>query len=231
MDIQEPPRALVFDVIGTLFSLESQRPRLIACGLPAHALEGWFAASLRDLFALGVTGRTAPMIAVLQDNLHHLLALNHLRQDGSRVAAVMEGMRQLEPDPHAQAALEMLQSHGLACAALSNGSLKATEVLIERAGLNRFFSQVLSIDTVGLPKPRPEVYRAMATRLQLEPDRLMMVAAHPWDLHGARSAGLSTAYISRGLPWPATFDAPDLTAPNFVDLAHLVCRKTVQASA
>ena len=219
----EPMRAVVFDVIGTLFSLESQRPRLTACGLPGHALEAWFAASLRDLFTLGITGRTAPMIGVLKDNLHRLLSLHHLRQDGPRVDAVLDGMNRLDPDPEAATALELLASRGLVCAALSNGSLKATESLLERAGLRGRMAQVMSIDEVGLPKPRREVYHAMAARLQLDPGSLItMVAAHPWDLHGARAAGLSTACVSRGQPWPGSLDAPDLTAPGLIQLAQLL---------
>ncbi len=222
MNTPDMPRAVVFDVIGTLFSLESQRPLLMACGLPDHAMETWFASSLRDLFALGITDRTAPMSAVLKDNLHRLLSSNHLRQDGARVQAVLDGMSRLEPDPEAGAALELLRSQSLVCAALSNGSLEATEALLDRAGLRGLFAEVLSIDAVGLPKPRAEVYHAMATRLQLDPAALTMVAAHPWDLHGARAAGLSTACVTRGLPWPGSLDAPDLAAPGLAELARLV---------
>ena len=106
MNASRRPRAVVFDVIGTLFSLESQRPRLMACGLPRHALEAWFAASLRDLFTLGVTGRTAPMIGVLRDNLLHLLAQNHLRQDGLRVDSVLQGMAKATPAAFAGTPIE-----------------------------------------------------------------------------------------------------------------------------
>ncbi len=213
------PRAVVFDVIGTLFSLENQRRRLIACGLPGHSLEIWFASSLRDLFALGVTGRTAPMSAVLADNLRHLLSMHHLGPDEASVWSVLEGMHQLEPRPDARVALETLTAQGLACAALSNGSLPATEALLDRAGLRGLMSRTLSIDSVGLPKPRAEVYHAMAASLHLAPDALVMVAAHPWDLHGARAAGLSTAYVSYGLPWPGSLDAPDLAAPGLAEIA------------
>ena len=225
MNTQVQPSAVVFDVIGTLFSLESQRPRLIACGLPGHALEAWFAASLRDLFCLGVTGRTAPMREVLRDNLRRLLAHDRLAEDGADVDAVLDGMSRLDPDPEADTALALLRSSGLVCAALSNGSLRSTEALLDRAGLRHHFAEVLSIDAVGLPKPRPEVYHAMATRLRLDPGSLTMVAAHPWDLHGARAAGLSTAHVSRGLPWPGSLDAPDLAAPGLIELARLVCTR------
>ena len=219
----EPPRAVAFDVIGTLFSLEGLRPRLAACGLPDGALETWFAASLRDLFALAVTGRTAAMTAVLADNLRQLLARNGLRQDGPLVDAVLDGMSELECDAEAPEALALLRSNGMTCAALSNGGQAATQSLLSRAGLDRHIAHVLSIDAVGLPKPRAEVYQAMTARLRLAPASVLMVASHPWDLHGARAAGLATGYLSRGLPWPASLDAPDFTAPNLEALARDIC--------
>ncbi len=222
MQAPQQTRALVFDVIGTLFSLESQRSRLVACGLPGQALEPWFAASLRDLFALGCTGRTAPMITLLRDNLHHLLHQHHLRKDGARVEAVLAGMSQLEPDPDAAEALQQLRAQALACAALSNGSTEATEQLLDRASLRSCFAHVVSIDELGLPKPRVETYQAVAARLAMQPAEVMMVASHPWDLHGARAAGFSTAFVSRGQLWPASFDPPDLAAPGLMELVPLI---------
>lgn len=224
MSFQQRPRALVFDVIGTLFSLESQRARLTACGLPGHALETWFAASLRDLFALGITGHTAPMVAVLQDNLHSLLSANHLRQDGPRVEAVLDGMRELPPQPDAIQALDRIHQQDVRCAALTNGGLRATESLLERAKLRHCFEQVMSIDEIGLPKPRPETYAAMASRLHLAPDQVMMVASHPWDLQGARHSGFATAYVSRGLRWPSSLEAPDIQSPDLIGVAEWLSR-------
>ena len=46
------PEVVAFDMIETVFSLEIMRERLVSLGLPASALEAWFAAGLRDAFAL-----------------------------------------------------------------------------------------------------------------------------------------------------------------------------------
>jgi 2-haloacid dehalogenase len=49
----------------------------------------------------------------------------------------------------------------------------------------------------------------------------MMAAAHPWDVHGAKRAGLSAAWINRGaLPYPSLLREPDLIAPDLVALAQ-----------
>lgn len=46
---------VAFDIIGTCFSLET-RQRLVALGAPKHALQVWFAQTLRNAFALSHAG-------------------------------------------------------------------------------------------------------------------------------------------------------------------------------
>lgn len=217
-----PLRAVAFDVIGTLFSLESQRPLLVAAGLEPHALERWFAASLRDLFALGVVGRLVPMASVLEDNLRALLAEAGLQPPPARIEMTIAGMAWLSPQPGASDALQRLRASGLKTLALSNGSRRTTEALLERAGMTGLFDAVLSIDEVGLPKPRAEVYRTAADRLAVSPAELALVACHPWDIQGAVSAGLSTGYVSRGTAFPSCFDPPLHQAPDLAGIAELL---------
>ena len=48
----------------------------------------------------------------------------------------------------------------------------------------------------------------------------MLVAVHPWDIDGAKRAGLRAAWVNRsGLPYPETFRDPDLVAFDFLALA------------
>ncbi len=216
------PRAVAFDVIGTLFSLESQRPLLVAAGLPAHALERWFAASLRDLFALGAIGRLAPMAEVLEDNLRVLLAEHRLPPAPARIEMAIAGMGWLLPRPGAAEALGILREAGAKTLALSNGSLPTTRALLERAGLTPLFDAVLSVEEVGLPKPRAEVYLAAAGRLGVSPPELMLVASHPWDIQGAAAAGLQTGYVSPEASFPSCFEPPQHRAPDLCAIARLL---------
>jgi 2-haloacid dehalogenase len=49
---------------------------------------------------------------------------------------------------------------------------------------------------------------------------MLMVAVHPWDLHGAARAGMATAWIDRtGAPYPDVFVPPTLTAVDLPGLA------------
>ena len=213
-------RAVVFDVIGTLFSIENQRPLLVALGLPGSSLETWFANSLRDLFALGVVGKMVPMATVLEDNLCGMLVAAGLEPPPHRIEMAIAGMAWLSPQPGAATALQVLREAGLPCLALTNGSRATTEALLDRAGLISAFDAVLSVDEVGLPKPRTEVYLAAAHRLHVAPSELTLVSAHPWDTQGASTAGLGTGYVSGEALFPSCFDQPTHRASGLTGIAH-----------
>jgi 2-haloacid dehalogenase len=75
-------------------------------------------------------------------------------------------------------------------------------------------------------KPEREAYLLAATLLDLQPDQIMLVAAHESDLRGARAAGLHTALVQRPLEWgphaeplPPPDPSFDYRATGFGDLA------------
>ncbi len=55
---------VVLDVDESLSDLSPPRKRFTGSGAPVHLLETWFAATLRDGFALAVAGRSQPFPAV-----------------------------------------------------------------------------------------------------------------------------------------------------------------------
>ena len=91
-----------------------------------------------------------------------------------------------------------------------------------RRWLRPLFQSVLSVEDVGLSKPRGEVYGHAASVLGIAPGDLCLVAAHAWDVHGAKAAGLKTAFVSRGQPFPATMLAPDVIGDELADTAKAI---------
>jgi 2-haloacid dehalogenase len=88
------------------------------------------------------------------------------------------------------------------------------------------FDCVLSAELAHAYKPAPEVYLTAARLLGVEAAELMMVAAHPWDLEGAREAGLRTAFVERPLEYgPGSAPRTDTDADESVaDLHELAAR-------
>lgn len=57
--------------------------------------------------------------------------------------------------------------------------------------------QALSAEEAQAYKPAPEVYRLALDAAGCPPERVLMVAAHAWDLRGAQAVGIRTAYVRR----------------------------------
>ena len=209
---------VAFDVIGTLFTLERPRGALMALGLPAHALEIWFAESLRDFFALSHAGGYSPLRDALAAALPRTLASQEVEYDDSVIERVMTTLMDLDPATGAGASIMALREAGFTILALTNGSEELTRGLLEGAGLHRDFEAVLSCDAIRTSKPHPAVYEMARQR---EPGELWMVAAHAWDIAGAARAGLRTAWISgKERIYPAIFPTPDVRARDLDSAAR-----------
>ncbi|MYX02654.1 MULTISPECIES: haloacid dehalogenase type II [unclassified Streptomyces] len=133
------------------------------------------------------------------------------------VASLARAARHLPPWPDTVAGLARLAER-FPLIGLSNASRTALLELNAHAGLR--WHQALSAEDARTYKPDPEVYRLAVTVAGLPPERLLMVAAHAWDLRGAQALGLRTAYVARPVGDPPTSsDRFDLYAEDLADLA------------
>ena len=214
------PWVVAFDVIGTVFPLEPLRPAVVALGLPPAGLEGWFAAALRDAFALSSAGDFKPFTAVLDSALDQVLAEQRLAPSAAARARLVAGLRHLPARPDAREAFVTIARAGLRIIALSNGAGASTRSLLKAAALDRFVEQVVSVEEIELFKPRREVYVHAARVARVRAGRLALVAVHPWDINGAKAAGLTTAYVSAERPFPSVMRAPDVEAPSLAAAAR-----------
>ena len=209
---------IVFDVIGTLFSLERLRPEFVRLGAPERTLELWFAQSLRDFFAYSHAGGYVPMAEVMAAALPRALRMVGVDADAAERERVTAAMAELEPGEGAREACAVLADVGCRLVALTNGSAELAQGLLERSGLAAHFDSVRSCDEIRVSKPAREVY-AMAEPRGDEP--VWMVAAHAWDVAGAQRAGLRGAWVSaaEGMHLDA-FPEPDVRAGDLAEAAR-----------
>src|SRR4030088_2541642 len=114
------PKVIALDIIGTTFSLEPMRERLVALGLPSHALELWFATGLRDVFALAASESFQPFRSVLESALDQILLKNCRTATSDQKQELLKGMLELPPHPDARQALEILKAADIRIMALTN---------------------------------------------------------------------------------------------------------------
>lgn len=187
-------KIVVFDIIGTCFSLEKPRQQLIKLGAPDYALELWFAQALRDAFAFSHAGGYRPLKEILQAELPRTLQMLDIELNSSQLSQIMETFSELELQPEAEEAFKVLTTSGWKIIALTNGSKDATRKLLERAGVQKYFAEVYSVDAIALTKPHPDVYKMIQTD-NLE--NVWLVAAHAWDIAGAERVGMKTAFVTQ----------------------------------
>jgi 2-haloacid dehalogenase len=211
------PAVVAFDVIGTLMSLEPLRERFTQIGQPPHLLEAWYTRTLRDGMALSATGDFVPFADVAEAALRGVTGYTI---SDEQVAQIMAGFNELPAFPDALPAITSLTEAGLRVACLTNGSAYLTSSFVNRAGLGPLIDRVITVDEVYRWKPSGMVYRYAAELLDITPDRMAMVAAHDWDCHGAKRAGLLTGWVSRKSGgFGAPFAPPDVTGEDLTEVA------------
>jgi 2-haloacid dehalogenase len=217
------PRVIVFDVNETLSDLGPLTERFTDIGLPAGLATTWFAQVLRDGFALATVGSSAPF-ATIADGVLRSTFVHHApnRDPDAAVAHVLAGFTSLNAHPDVTPGVRALTGNGLRLVTLSNGAASVGEALLSTAGVREEFERLLSVEDAGRWKPAPQSYAYAARECAVQPEEMMLVAVHPWDIDGAARAGLQTAWIDRsgGAPYPPYLTAPDITASGVDDLAR-----------
>jgi 2-haloacid dehalogenase len=211
------PAVVAFDVIDTLMSLEPLRERFTAIGQPPHLLEAWYTRTLRDGMALSATGDFAPFTEVAEAALRGLTSYS---VSDAQVARVMDGFSELPAFPDAVPAMTALTQAGVRVACVTNGSAYLTSSFVSRSGLGPLVDRVVSVGEVYRWKPSKVVYLYAAEVLDVPPQRMALVAAHDWDCHGAKRAGLITGWVSRKSGgFGAPFEPPDVVGEDLVEVA------------
>jgi 2-haloacid dehalogenase len=215
------PRVLVFDVNQTLSDLSPLRDRFAEVGAPPDLAAAWFAGVLRDGLALSTTGESAPFAEIARAELAYVLRPAR-GEDGlaDAVQHVLDGLGSLDVHPDVAEGVRALQALGIELVTLSNGATSLAEGLLSRAGIREAFAQLLSVDDAGVWKPAGAAYSHALTSCDVAAGDAMLVAVHPWDIHGAARAGLRTAWLNRGgATYPDHFAAPELSPASLVGLA------------
>lgn len=121
--------------------------------------------------------------------------------DPATIARLATASQRLAPWGDSVAGLERLALQ-FPVMGLSNASHTALLRLNAHAGLR--WHQALSSEAVHAYKPEPEIYQLAIDAAGCPPDRVLMVAAHAWDLRGAQANGMRTAYVQRPAGDPPT---------------------------
>jgi 2-haloacid dehalogenase len=208
---------VLFDLNGTLLDAGAMTagwpgaPR----GVGLRALDDAVAQAMVDT----IGGRFRPFGDYVHAALAHLAAVAGLPSELAHQGAAMA--RALPPFADARAAVIELRDAGLAPSVLTNSAADAAREALRAAEMLDLVDHVVGADAVQAYKPDARVYAAGVEAVGAAgPSEVWLVAAHWWDVAGAKRAGLRTAWIGRDEgALLETVPAPDVLATDLVDAA------------
>ena len=222
-----PVRAITFDMYGTLLDLVARFASgfdefLKAKRYPGSAddvIQVWETTDLHESNVDSLLNRPRTPFEVVRrvtlSQLFHKLKISHTKNDIEQLVTT-KATPTLFPDVKEH--LARLQSLGkFRMPVLSNGDLASLGRAV--TGLGIPVDDAISAEQAGYYKPHAGVYQHVIKELGLPGDQIFHVAAHAWDIRGARPAGMAGAYINRyDIPY-ADGSQADLEVPGLAEPA------------
>ena len=182
------PKVIYFDVNETMLDMSSVKSTI------ANKLNGdeslvpiWFSTLLHHPFsdigaaALVMVGQNHGVEVDLED----------------AKASIGNAMSSAPAHPEVSQALAQLKDTSIRLVALSNSSLTGLNKQLTNAGIIDYFDNVLSVESIRTYKPYPAVYHWALKERGITAEQGMMVAAHGWDVNGAKAVGMQTTFVER----------------------------------
>jgi len=214
-------RWVLFDLNGTLVDPSVLAQPLGDASTDEELVEAALDDAIRQAMVVTLTGAQASFRDLLEAGLRRQLALAGHSEDGLEEALGLLGC--MPAILGAAAALERLRGVGLRLGVLSQSSVEAADQVLRFAGLRDRIELVMSADEAGAFKPDPRPYRMAIERTGAEAGEIVFVAAHWWDVAGAKRAGMRTGWVARrDRVLPASVPEPDVQGPDLPDVAEKV---------
>ncbi len=190
--------AYVFDAYGTLFDVHAAIGRHRAAVGPdaARFSELWRTKQLEYTWTLTLAGRYEPFWTLTERALDYCFD-RFPAVDRKLRAGLLDCYLKLDAFADAQTVLRELKARGERTAILSNGSPAMLASAVEAAGIKDMLDAVLSVDTLKMFKPRPEVYALVTAAFSINPADVVFVSSNRWDAMGAAAFGFRSVWVNR----------------------------------
>lgn len=219
-----PITTCVFDAYGTLFDVAAAARQAAAePDFPALAdrwaelANHWRLKQLQYSWLRAVAGAHTDFWQVTQNGLDWALEATGLDGDPDLRERLLALYWELQAYPEVPAMLARLKAMGLQTAILSNGSPPMLDGAVKSAGIGDVLDDVLSVESVGIFKPAPQVYDLVGQRFGCAPGEVLFVSSNGWDAAAGAGYGFVSAWVNRAgepmdrLPWTPAHVLPDLT--------------------
>lgn len=190
---------LAFDVYGTLINTHGITAILKEfMGKKADEFSHtWRNKQLEYSFRRGLMQNYKNFAICTRDALNYSCAFHKISLTAEQKQVLLEGYKTLPCFDDVTASLLQLKQSGYRLYAFSNGSQAAVNQLLECAGIRELFIGVISCDDMQSYKPNPAVYSHFLRESDAKGSEVWLISSNPFDVTGAISAGLRSAWVKR----------------------------------
>lgn len=221
------PKVIIFDVNETLLDLENMKASVgKALNGREELLPLWFSTMLHHSLVVSATGDYQTFGNIGVASLQMVAEINDIAITQEQAKnAILTPLRSLPAHHDVAQGLAELKAQGYKLVTLTNSSLKGVKLQLKNANLSQYFSENLSIESVGVFKPHLTTYQWAVKHLGINANEALMVAAHGWDIAGAEKAGLQTAFVRRqGKVLFPLAEKPDYNVLDINELASIASK-------
>ena len=190
--------ACVFDAYGTLFDVAAAAAQCRdALGDKADELAVlWRTRQLEYTWLRSLMQEYVEFWQVTGDGLDYAMAALGIEDDALR-QRLMDIYMRLDAYPEVKDVLSALKAGGIKTAVLSNGSPEMLSSAVDNAGIADLLDDVFSVDSIGVYKPHPSVYKMAVDGLGVDAARICFMSSNAWDTAGGANFGYRVVWVNR----------------------------------
>ncbi|PSL50438.1 2-haloacid dehalogenase [Salsuginibacillus halophilus] len=191
-------KCFMFDVYGTLFNVRSIDEQInhFAPGHGEAVGALWRKKQVEHAFLRQLTETYKPFSEITEEALYYAAAAYEQTLTETEAASCLEAYKKLAVYPEVPPVLDRLKDFQLAV--VSNGSRDMLEPLVQHSTVAPYVNHIISADDIQVYKPNEKPYIYALETLNVKPSEALFVSGNSWDILGAHTAGLKTAWVNRG---------------------------------
>lgn len=201
---------LAFDVYGTLINtagiFDALSQLIPVQDTAKRVTDTWRNKQLEYSFRRGLMGNYVDFSVCTKDALQFCIEAYQLDFSKDQIDKLLEEYTVLPPFEDALTGVTGLKSAGHHLYAFSNGSTSAIKKLLLHAEMDSMFEGIVSMEGVRTFKPNPVGYRYFNEQTGSTKEHTLLISSNPFDVIGATSYGMQTAWLRRSAenifdPW------------------------------
>ncbi|MSP68114.1 MAG: haloacid dehalogenase type II [Alphaproteobacteria bacterium] len=224
-------KVLLFDSWGTLVDNYSMadwlEPHVFEANTAAKIAADWRFQQKWAMFYTTLGDRFVPHPGLTEACLRWALEHNHVSLSEAAIKDLMSHYNDLRAYPDVPGALKKLKSLGLTIKIVANPTRQMLEGHTRFAGIREYIDEIISSgDEAKAFKPSPKVFQLGIKRAGCPKNQILWVTGHFWEIVGADTQGLATAWTNRARhPMLQIGVTPTYVVPHLRGLADVLARE------